>query len=232
MADGYPMLQQATEPPMYDAPPLVVNREQVVLEPLRGTHVVVACPHCGHTGPAAVSKASRMALEHLGVQPSMHARTLINTFTFLVLQPAACRLANARSACTSSGCMSSTGGCAVQESGFVTFFSSFMLCFLGCCILSVFPFCSDCTKVSSCTMVRSTASHELLGCLAGQRILFWRLLTEDALYRTGSTAARGAARCLAGSGHEQFLAAWRCSGGDTTLLILLALLLPHLGGLC
>ena len=28
----------------------------------------------------------------------------------------------------------------------MTFFSSFLLCFLGCCVLSLFPFCSDCTK--------------------------------------------------------------------------------------
>ncbi|BDA40357.1 hypothetical protein COCOBI_01-0100 [Coccomyxa sp. Obi] len=87
VADGYPVLPRATEPPTY-VPPLVVNQELVVLEPLRGSPIVVTCPHCGHTGPAAVSK----------------------------------------------------------ESGFVTYFSSFMLCFLGCCILSLFPFCSGCTK--------------------------------------------------------------------------------------
>ena len=66
----YPGLQHATQPPVYDAPPLVVNREMVVLEPLRGTHVVIACPHCGHTGPAAVSKArpNKHAAGVLGIQ--------------------------------------------------------------------------------------------------------------------------------------------------------------------
>ncbi|KAK9916366.1 hypothetical protein WJX75_001903 [Coccomyxa subellipsoidea] len=87
VADGYPVLPHATQPPTY-VPPLVVNQELVVLEPLRGSPIVVTCPHCGHTGPAAVRK----------------------------------------------------------EFGFVTYFSSFMLCFLGCCVLSLFPFCSDCTK--------------------------------------------------------------------------------------
>ncbi len=34
----------------------------------------------------------------------------------------------------------------LQESGFITYFSSGMLCFLGCCPLFLFPFCCDYTK--------------------------------------------------------------------------------------
>ena len=34
----------------------------------------------------------------------------------------------------------------LQESGFITYFSSGMLCFLGCCPLFLFPFCCDSTK--------------------------------------------------------------------------------------
>ncbi len=126
--EGYPVLQHATSPPVYDSAPLVVNRELVVLEPLRGTHVVLACPHCGHTGPAAVSKACSPLLSFLAASTTSapcHDSSLaasMRKLRFRALWHA-------------------------QESGFVTFFSSFLLCFLGCCILSIFPFCSDCTKV-------------------------------------------------------------------------------------
>lgn len=33
-----------------------------------------------------------------------------------------------------------------KEAGFITYFSSGLLCFLGCCVLSLFPFCCDSTK--------------------------------------------------------------------------------------
>ena len=91
----------------------------------------------------------------------------------------------------------------MQEAGFVTFFGSFLLCFLGCCILSVFPFCSDCTKVSLCA-VQSLPDHSIfLGKLA---------CTQDALAerlrvscRTGCTGASAAGRSLAGSAPDYLL---------------------------
>ena len=75
LADGYPALQHATQPPVQYAPPLVVNSELVVLEPLRGSHVVLACPHCGHTGPAAVSKVGAGLP---GLQDALHGLMLHN----------------------------------------------------------------------------------------------------------------------------------------------------------
>ena len=60
---------------MHHAPPLVVNSELVVLEPLRGSHVVLACPHCGHTGPAAVSK---VGVGLPGFQHALHSLKLYN----------------------------------------------------------------------------------------------------------------------------------------------------------
>ena len=75
LAEGHPVLQHATQPPVHYAPPLVVNSELVVLEPLRGSHVVLACPHCGHTGPAAVSKVGAGLP---GLQRVLHGLKLYN----------------------------------------------------------------------------------------------------------------------------------------------------------
>lgn len=180
-----------------------------MLEPLRGSPIVVTCPHCGHTGPAAVSK--------VGPPPSapqsrflfLNSMTADNACLVQRRQPRCSYSAYQMAWCTDL-CMSvdkarkqtfetcvltvlygtvlqitAQTGCVieylsllwslssrvqklwrgkqgemniysrvgpekhwlrVQESGFVTYFSSFMLCFLGCCILSLFPFCSDCTK--------------------------------------------------------------------------------------
>ena len=50
----------------------------------------------------------------------------------------------------------------MQGSGFMTFFTSGLLCFLGCCPLAIFPFCCDCTKdwIYSCSVCGTLFGRE------------------------------------------------------------------------
>ena len=72
--------------------------------------------------------------------------------------------------CALAACPSSCSLCwspetlqhSVQGSGFMTFFTSGLLCFLGCCPLAIFPFCCDCTKdwIYSCSVCGTLFGRE------------------------------------------------------------------------
>ena len=160
VAIGHPVLPLATEPPAPGHSQLVTDDRRIVQQKMKGSSVIVCCPQCGHTGPARVTK----------VCSSLHYAAPHCRASQGALRLPGDVLAVPAGGCASATCPHFYSLCwcpetfqqSVQGSGFMTFFTSGLLCFLGCCPLAIFPFCCDCTKdwIYSCSVCGTLFGRE------------------------------------------------------------------------